>query len=388
VRAGHRTVPVATRPGVFADGTLDDSAALLARHVTCRPTDTVVHLGCGNGFAAAAAPPAAQVLLADRHVANVAAARRTLAANGLAHVVHHAHGIAAPHADAADDGTLRLADASVDAVTIRIPHEKGALLPLLVDAHRVLRVGGRCWVAGGTSEGIKPAVALVETLFGGVATAGQGGGHRLVVATRRDRPLPDEPALRSPFLDHDHHHVVQVVLRGHAIAVHTRPGVFSWEHLDEATALLAEHMTVPRGTRVLDLGCGAGVLGVVASRLADRTATFVDADAEALRAARRTVAAAGLADARVLASDIAEAVLEERFDTVVANPPFHMGKATALAVPTQFILDAWDVLAPGGTLQLVANRTLPYEAILAERFGAYRTVHDGPRFKVLAATKR
>lgn len=371
---------------------MDDSALLLAKHLALGPDDVVVHLGCGNGLAAAAAPRAATVFLVDRHVANVEAARRTLALNEVtgAQVVHAA-GLsraatgAAPHVT---DGALHIADASVDAVTIRIPHEKGALLPLLLDAHRVLRVGGRCWLAGGNAEGSKPAVRLLETLFGGTATVAQGGGHRLVVATRRDAPLPDDPALRTPWLDREAYRTVPVTLRGHALVLHTRPGVFSWEHLDEATALLAEAMRIPEGARVLDLGCGAGVLGLLASRLAGVAATFVDADAEALASTRRTLTAAGLAEARVLASDAGEAVLGETFDVVVTNPPFHHGKATTLDVPRQFIADAHAVLARGGWLQLVANRTLPYEGVLRELFGDHAVLVESPRFKVLAARKR
>jgi 16S rRNA (guanine1207-N2)-methyltransferase len=357
-----------------------------------KPGDSVVHLGCGNGLAAAAIGPAATVLLGDRHVANVEAARRTLESNGMvdARVAHAAGLVVAPagttaHATA---DALHVADASVDVVTIRIPVEKGAILPLLLDAHRVLRVGGRCWLAGGNDEGIKPAVKLLETLFGGVATAGQGGGHRLAVATRRDAAIPDDPVLRSPWHDRATFREVRVTVRGAPVVLHTRPGVFSWEHLDEATALLAEAMRIPEGARVLDLGCGAGVLGIVASRLAGVAATFVDADAEALRSARRTLDAAGLGDARVIASDAGEAVLGETFDVVVTNPPFHHGKATTLDVPRQFIADAHSVLARGGWLQLVANRTLPYEAALRDLFGEHAVLVENPRFKVLAARKR
>jgi len=71
----------------------------------------------------------------------------------------------------------------------------------------------------------------------------------------------------------------------------------------------------------------------------------------------------------------------------VSNPPFHVGKATALNVPLQFMRDAFNVLRPGGRLLLVANRTLPYEAALTDLFGNMRTVHDGQRFKVLSATR-
>jgi 16S rRNA (guanine1207-N2)-methyltransferase len=84
---------------------------------------------------------------------------------------------------------------------------------------------------------------------------------------------------------------------------------------------------------------------------------------------------------------VAAAVAGERFDVVVTNPPFHVGKATDLNVPLQFIEESWEVLAPGGRLFLVANRTLPYERVVRHRFGNITTAHDGPRFKVLTATK-
>ncbi|MCU0627096.1 MAG: methyltransferase, partial [Gemmatimonadaceae bacterium] len=78
----------------------------------------------------------------------------------------------------------------------------------------------------------------------------------------------------------------------------------------------------------------------------------------------------------------------DEFDVVVTNPPFHHGKATTLDVPRAFIADAHALLARGGWLQLVANRTLPYEAMLREHFGDHAVVIESPRFKVLAARKR
>ena len=115
--------------------------------------------------------------------------------------------------------------------------------------------------------------------------------------------------------------------------------------------------------------------------------TMVDADVEAVRSATRSVRAAGLDNCRVLPSDVAAAVLGARFDVVVTNPPFHVDKATDLDVPLQFIRDAFDVLTDGGRLFLVANRTLPYERPIYQRFGNIATVVDGRRFKVLMATR-
>lgn len=371
---------VATKPGVVAHGRSDVAAVLLAEHAAVNAGDTAVHMHCGNGLfgAVAAQRGAGRVLLVDRNVVAVDAARRTLALNGVTNAeVLLGHGA----------GRLP-AGMEADIVAIRIPLEKRALLQLLHDAFAVLRVGGRCCLAGATNEGIKSAAALLERLFGNVAVLAHASGHRVVATTKRSAAYASAAGMDDPLLQADLFHEVSTTLRGHDLTIFSRPGVFSWDHVDEATAILADVMEVAPGQSVLDLGCGAGALGTVAGRLSrDGRVCMVDADVEAVRSATRTAADAGLTRAELHASDVAGAVLEQRFDVVVTNPPFHVGKATDLDVPLQFIHDAWTVLSPGGRLLLVANRTLPYERPIRWRFGNITTLHDGPRFKVLAATK-
>jgi 16S rRNA (guanine1207-N2)-methyltransferase len=147
-------------------------------------------------------------------------------------------------------------------------------------------------------------------------------------------------------------------------------------------------MEVAEGESVLDIGCGAGALGTLAGLLsADARVLMLDADSEAVRSAIRTAREAGLTHAEARTSDVGAAVGDERFDVVVTNPPFHVGKATDLNVPMQFILDAHTALRPGGRMYLVANRTLPYERAVEARFGNVTKAHDGARFKVLVARR-
>jgi len=374
-------VLVATKPGVFAHGTVDPASMMLAEQVASLSRSTSVHLNCGNGMvpAAAAVAGGASVLwCSDRSLPSVQATERTMAANGIAgaHVVH-AHGTHAfPLALAAD------------VVTIRVSSDKLALQQLIWEAFHALRLGGKCYLAGANDEGVKPAVRLLESIFGAARLEAQHSGHRMAVATKSQIAPSSLTEGTSPYLDPDHFREVSVTLKGIAHTLFSRPGVFSWEHLDEATQILGDLMEIRAGESVLDLGGGAGALGLTAASLSGTgRVLMVDADADAVRCAARGVAKASLANVEIRASDVGGAVGDERFDVVVSNPPFHQGKATDLMVPQQFIADAHAHLHVGGRLYLVANRTLPYEKVIADRFGDVRTIHDGRRFKVLGATR-
>ncbi len=375
-----RSLALASKPGVFAHGWVDPSSLLLAQHVRVGAGDVVVNMNCRNGLVGAAialAGKAGRVVLTDRNVLAIEAATRTLRANGVTTAdLFVGHGAAA------------LPALTADVVTIRMPQERVALLQLLHDAFGMLKRGGHCYLAGATNEGAKTAARTLEQIFGHAATIALASGHRLVLAVKRTDTIAHDDAPTSPFLNADAFNEQTLELRGTTYTFSSRPGVFSWDHLDDATAILAEHMDVRAGDRVLDLGCGYGVLGIVAGQIARaHPVTMLDVDKEAVRSAARSAAAAGLATARVMGSDAASVVLEKRFDLVVTNPPFHVGKATDLSVPVQFIADAFAVLAPGGRLNLVANRTLPYEGAIKYLFKNITTVHDGRRFKVLSAVK-
>ena len=377
---GGSAFEVATKPGTFAHGRLDPAAVLLAEHTKVASGDCVVHLNGGNGLTAAVTAKAAddvRVYLSDRNLVSTEAAQRTLDAN---HITTGA--IFLGH------GTQVLpAGVTADSVVIRIPQERVALLQLLVDAFSILKIGGRCYIAGATNEGIKTAANTIETIFGNARVLARDSSHRVVVATKRATALTLPERVDVAILDSSTFKEIEALLRGRNYRLCSRPGVFSWEHLDEATSILADVMEIGETDSVLDLGCGSGGLGAVASSLSSGRITMVDADIEAVRSAARTAEVNGMANYRAIASDIAGSVMEERFDVVITNPPFHVGKTTDLDVPLQFINDAHAVLTPGGRLLLVANRTLPYEQAIKHRFGNVRSVHDGPRFKVLSAVR-
>ena len=381
VSVGGRNYHVATKPGLLNHGRDDAAMRLLAEKVIVTPGSTVAQLNCGSGLfgaVASAGHSAARVMLTDRSAVAVEAARRTFSMNGLS-----------PDSVMPGHGSAPLGMATrADVVAIRIPTEKLAVLQLLADAFAMLTVGGHCCIAGATNEGIKSAAGLLASLFGNATVVGTDSGHRAVMAIKRHDAPRDASLLDNDALHHDMFRPLDVTLGGNALHLFARPGVFSWEHLDDATKILADVMDVQPDDDVLDLGCGSGALGLLAAqRSGTGRVRLVDVDSEAIRCVHRAIDTMQIPNATAMCSDVAAAVRDERFDVVVTNPPFHVGKATDLDVPTQFILDAWQVFKPGGRLMLVANRTLPYEKLVQATFGNLTTVHDGPRFKVLSARR-
>lgn len=171
----------------------------------------------------------------------------------------------------------------------------------------------------------------------------------------------------------------------------TMAGIFSAGRVDAGSALLAMHLPASLRGRVADLGAGWGFLSHAVLRGCpgvERMDLF-EADARALEMARGNLCAFERSHALGFHwHDVVKDFLEAgAYDAVVMNPPFHEGQRTDVALGEAFLAAASTALRRGGTLAMVANRQLPYEATLA-RIGMHpRLVAQDATYKVLTARK-
>ncbi|EAM8889791.1 16S rRNA (guanine(1207)-N(2))-methyltransferase RsmC [Salmonella enterica] len=165
------------------------------------------------------------------------------------------------------------------------------------------------------------------------------------------------------------------------LTIKTLPGVFSRDGLDVGSQLLLSTLTPHTKGKVLDVGCGAGVLSAaLASHSPKVCLTLCDVSAPAVEASRATLAANGL-EGEVFASNVFSEV-KGRFDMIISNPPFHDGMQTSLDAAQTLIRGAVRHLNSGGELRIVANAFLPYPKILDETFGFHEVIAQTGRFKV------
>ncbi|MGW0606744.1 methyltransferase [Streptomyces sp. NPDC002640] len=304
------------------------------------------------------------------------ATRANLAANGLA-------------PDAATLLTTRDAPPErIDVLLVRVPKS----LALLEDQlHRLAPALHEDSVVIGTGmvkEIHTSTLALFERIVGPTRTSLAERKARLILAT------PAAPAGRGPNpwpLRYD--------LPGDAALVAGRPvvnhaGVFCADRLDVGTRFFLQHLpTGPGLGRVVDLGCGNGVVGTaVALADPDAEVLFTDESFQAVASAEETCRANGLdglggrTEFRV--GDGLDGVPSGSADLVLSNPPFHSHQATTDAVARRMFKDARRVLRPGGELWIVGNRHLGYHVKLRRIFGNAELVASDPKFVVLRAVRR
>ncbi|WP_026870275.1 class I SAM-dependent methyltransferase [Inquilinus limosus] len=172
----------------------------------------------------------------------------------------------------------------------------------------------------------------------------------------------------------------------------SRPGLFAWDRIDAGSALLAAHLPADLKGRGADLGAGFGYLAAeVLDRCPEVTALdLYEAEARALELARRNLEPySGRAELGFLWHDVAAGLpRDRRYHFVVTNPPFHEGgRADRHDLGRAFIAAAAAAMRPKGRLWLVANRHLPYEAVLEQAFTMVRRVADDGAYKVIEAAK-
>lgn len=195
---------------------------------------------------------------------------------------------------------------------------------------------------------------------------------------------------QEPFVLEDWFSSFSCELPTRTLEIVSIPGVFSFDRLDEGSALLLEALTGKHPKKILgrtlDFGCGSGVLGLAAKALyPDIALEMVDINWFALQCAERSAKINGL-DAKIYASD-GWAEVEGRVDAVISNPPFHSGISTEYQTSESFIRMAPSKMSKHSPLLLVANRFLKYPSQIETSFGMCDTVNQTGKFSVYLARR-
>lgn len=240
----------------------------------------------------------------------------------------------------------------------------------------LLAAGCPLYLVGEKKGGITRAEKLL---------AGLGDGAEKLDSARhcqlwRTQVKGDAPAFRLE----DWQQQIDLDFPDQKVQLTSLPGVFSHGRLDEGSALLLEEMAPLPAGKVLDFGCGAGVLSLVlARRNPGCRFELVDIDALALYCARQTLDQHDV-DAQVYPSDGLSDV-HGRFAAVVSNPPFHTGVRHDTSIAERFFNAVARNLLPRGELRIVANGFLKYPPLIEAHIGPCRVLRENSRFKVYSA---
>jgi 23S rRNA (guanine1835-N2)-methyltransferase len=179
-------------------------------------------------------------------------------------------------------------------------------------------------------------------------------------------------------------------LAGRTVTNHA--GIFCAERLDIGTRFFLRNLPTRRGAeRVVDLGCGNGVIGTAAALAnPEASVTFIDESFSAVASAEATYRDNVDSDAKAefLVGDGLSGVPADSVDLVLNNPPFHSHQATTDATARRMFGGARRALRSGGELWVIGNRHLGYHVKLRRLFGNCEVVASDPKFVVLRAVKK
>jgi 16S rRNA (guanine1207-N2)-methyltransferase len=143
-------------------------------------------------------------------------------------------------------------------------------------------------------------------------------------------------------------------------------------------------ITLAPDDKVLDLGCGYGLVGAwAAGQIGPDRIWMVDNDRAAIACAERNLKLNGLSGAHLALGDGLSATHETAFTQIICHPPYHAD----FAVPKVFIEKGFNRLALGGRLWMVTRREPWYRNKLTAIFGGVKVTAEAGYF-IFEAEKR
>ena len=160
--------------------------------------------------------------------------------------------------------------------------------------------------------------------------------------------------------------LIQTSVKGIDLTFCTNERCFSPKHIDRGTLAMLAHVDFEQGQKVLDLGCGYGIVGTVCAKFTEpENVVMSDVDEHALTLARENAEQNGVPGVRIVHGDGFDAITDHDFDLILSNPPYH----TDFSVAKRFIEGGYRRLVTGGKLLMVTKRREWYKRKFIAVFG-------------------
>ncbi|MBD1584212.1 methyltransferase [Pseudoalteromonas sp. S16_S37] len=266
----------------------------------------------------------------------------------------------------------------LDLIIYYYPKSKPEALMMLDNIRAIANKDTRLLVVGDNKGGAK-SVEKQLTPFAGQFYKLESAKHCVLYEFSRLETFED--------FDIKHYQsTFNVTVAGQSFPVVSVPGVFNHGKLDVGTKLLLENVNVPYKGKVLDFGCGAGIIATfLAIQQSELSLHCLDVNALAIYATEQTFAVNNLTAECILSDGMSN--VSGQYHLIISNPPFHTGIATDYGIAERFLEQAKGFLKPHGQIQIVANNFLKYPPILEQQFGEFSILARNTKFTVYQASK-
>ena len=164
--------------------------------------------------------------------------------------------------------------------------------------------------------------------------------------------------------------------------------LFSREKLDYGSKFLIENIPTGDYKKVLDLGCGNGIIGLSAKQLnPDSYIVFTDESYLSIECTKSNYKNNFQDEAEFHFTNCLEDYNKQDVDLILCNPPFHQGTTVGDFIAWQMFKDSFKVLKKGGKLRVIGNGHLGYHTKLEKIFKNSKIIAQNKKFVIIDAIK-
>ncbi|WP_234123642.1 class I SAM-dependent methyltransferase [Clostridium hydrogenum] len=164
----------------------------------------------------------------------------------------------------------------------------------------------------------------------------------------------------------------------------TSEELFSPQGVDKGTLAMLSLINFNKEGKVLDLGCGYGIVGILAAKtIGASKVVMLDKSSTAVEYAKENAKINGVPEVKIYESDGFKALNEKDFTLILSNPPYHAD----FNVPKEFIEKGFNRLVMGGKMYMVTKRKDWYKNKLIAIFGGVKIWEIDDYFVFMAVKK-